>query len=100
MDEPVLRPMAIDMTDGGERPLIVPGEPVYTLFVAKLALGTTKFEISINDVFIEINEGDTVDLGDCTPTTRGIKVRTTPNLAGLFSTVIIGGTPGTMVQRL
>ena len=97
--EPVLRPIPVDMTTTGERPLIPTGEPVYTIFVELLAVGTTSFEVLINGQWLRLQQGDTLDCGDCTPTLRGVKVRTAPALAGLFSNVIVGGTASTIITR-
>lgn len=80
--------------------MIPTGEPVYMLFFESFAVGTTNFEIQVNGQWLRVQQGDTVEMGDCTPTLRGIKVRTTPALAGLFTNVIVGGTPGTSVNRL
>jgi len=98
--EPVLRMIPVDMTTTGERVMIPVGEKVYMLFFESLAVGTTSFEIEINGQWLRVQQGDTVELGDCTPTLRGVKIRTAPALAGLFTRVIVGGTPGSNVNRL
>jgi hypothetical protein len=97
--EPVLRQIDVDMSATGERPLIPVGETCYTLFFESFAVGTTRFEIWINGQWLRVQQGDTVDLGDCTPTVRGVLVRTQPALAGLLSRVTVGGTSGSMIER-
>jgi len=97
--EPDLREILIDMSVTAERPLVPVGSPVYTLFVESLGAGTTGFQVNINGQWLTLQQGDTLDCGDCTPTLRGILVRTTPALAGIFSVVIVGGTPASFVQR-
>jgi hypothetical protein len=88
------------MDTTGERVMIPTGEPVYMLFFESFAVGTTLLEIQINGQWLRVQQGDTYDMGDCTPTLRGVKVRSQPALAGLFTNVIVGGTPSTNVNRL
>jgi len=97
--EPVLRPLVVDMSVTNERPLTAAGEPVYTLFVDFLAAGTTSFEVKIGDQWLSLREGDTLFCGDCNPSLIGVLVRTQPALAGLFSRVVVGGTPDSAIQR-
>lgn len=97
--EPVLRPINVDMSTTNERNIIKQGEPVYTLFVRRLAPGTTLFQVNINGQWLDLDEGDTVFCGDCNPTViPGVLVRTAPALPNLFSLLIIGGTPDTGIN--
>jgi hypothetical protein len=97
--EPVLRQLDVDMTTPGERVLIPTGETCYTLFFESFAVGTISFEVWSNGQWLRVQEGDTIDLGDCTPTVRGVLVRTRPALAGLLSGVTVGSTPGSKIDR-
>lgn len=97
--EPDVIPLDVDMTNIGEREFVPVGQPVYTIFIAELAAGTTRLELQINKRWVRLQQGDSVDLGDCTPTREGIMIRTQPALAGLFSQIIIGGTPATVIER-
>jgi hypothetical protein len=97
--EPVLRSIPVDMTNTGERALVNRGDVVYTLFLETLAVGTTSFEVRVNDQWLRMREGDRIEMGDCYPTRVGILVRSQPALPGLFSSVIVSATPQTTLER-
>jgi len=97
--EPVIRLLLVDMTTTAERSIVTRGETVYSIFVDLLGAGTTSFEIKINDQWIPLQQNDTVFLGDEHPTVNGLLVRTQPALAGIFSRLIIGGTPDGALVR-
>lgn len=97
--EPVLRQIAVDMTNTGERDLVPRGDAVYMLFLSFLAVGVTSFEVRINDQWLRMDEGDRIEMGDCYPTRVGILVRSQPALPGFFSTVIVSATPQTLIER-
>ncbi len=85
------------MTVTAERDLLTVGLPVYSIFLALFAAGTTLFELNINGNWLtNLQQGDTIDLGDCHPTRQRILVRTQPALAGLFSQIIVSHTPSSI----
>jgi hypothetical protein len=87
------------MTTTGERTLVAIGEPVYSIFIDQLGAGTTLFQIKVNDQWFRMLEGDTLVCGDEYPTVKGVLVRTQPALPGIFSNVIVSGTPDGTLRR-